>query len=128
MIDALMKAKKPVDVLILPEQPHVPESDGYGLLGESPSSISPGTPLGSQEAAGLEKKIAPDERIVPIWGIMISRDTAVPCFRGTEKTLILVVPGQPEYELAPERTAYLRSPRAGLQRRIPGDEAAKSPA
>jgi dipeptidyl aminopeptidase/acylaminoacyl peptidase len=101
MIDALMKAKKPVDVLILPEQPHVPEGDGYAYWVRARHRYLREHLLGSQEAAGLEKKIAPDERIVPYLGDYDFQGYTVPVLSRDGKTLILIVPGQPEYELAP---------------------------
>ncbi len=101
MIDALIKAKKPVDVLVLPEQPHVPEGDGYIYWVKARHRYLKEHLLGSREAAGLEKKITMDERIVPYLGDYDFQGYTVPVVSRDGKTLILIVPGQPEYELAP---------------------------
>jgi dipeptidyl aminopeptidase/acylaminoacyl peptidase len=101
MIDALVKAKKLVDVLILPEQPHVPEGDGYIYWVRARHRYLREHLLGSQEAAGLEKKMTIDERIVPYLGDYDFQGYTVPVVSRDGQTMILIVPGQPEYELAP---------------------------
>ena len=101
MIDALVKAKKPVDVLILPDQPHVPEGDGYVYWVRARHRYFREHLLGSLEAAGLEKKIKIDERIAPYIGDYDFQGYTVPVLSRDGKTLILIVPGQPEYELSP---------------------------
>jgi dipeptidyl aminopeptidase/acylaminoacyl peptidase len=99
MIDALMKARKPVDVLILPEQPHVPEGDGYAYWVRARHRYLREHLMGSQEAAGPEKKMAMDEHIVPYLGDYDFQGYTVPVVSRDGKTMILIVPGQPEYEL-----------------------------
>jgi dipeptidyl aminopeptidase/acylaminoacyl peptidase len=100
MIEALMKARKPVDVLILPEQPHVPQGDAAAYWVRARHRYFREHLLASREAAGLEK-IAVDERIVPFLGDYDFQGYTVPVISRDGKTLILIVPGQPEYELAP---------------------------
>jgi hypothetical protein len=100
MIDALMKAKKPVDVLILPEQPHVPEGDGYNYWVRARHRYFREHLLGGRETPGSGKKPAVDERIVPYLGDYDFQGYTVPVVSRDGKTMILIVPGQPEYELA----------------------------
>ena len=101
MIDALMKAKRPVDVLILPEQPHVPEGSGYAYWVRARHRYFREHLLGSGATAGLEKKVTVDERIAPYLGDYDFQGYTVPVVSRDGKTMILIVPGQPEYELAP---------------------------
>ena len=100
MIDALMKAGKPVDVLILPEQPHVPEGDGYAYWVRARHRYLREHLLGSAASAGLEKKMTVDGQIAPYLGDYDFQGYTVPVVSRDGKTMILIVPGQPEYELA----------------------------
>jgi dipeptidyl aminopeptidase/acylaminoacyl peptidase len=101
MIDALQKARKPVDVLILPEQPHVPEGNGYAYWVRARHRYFREHLLGSREAAAPEMEMTVDERIAPYLGDYDFEGYTVPVVSRDGKTMILIVPGQPEYELAP---------------------------
>ncbi|HCS46956.1 MAG TPA: hypothetical protein DIW61_01315 [Candidatus Aminicenantes bacterium] len=103
MIEALMRANKPVDVLILPEQPHVPEGDGYKYWVRARHRYFQEHLLGSNEVPGLEKKKSVDARIVPYIGDYDFQGYTVPVLSKDGKSLTLIVPGQPEYELAPDQ-------------------------
>ena len=103
MIEVLMRANKPVDVLILPEQPHVPEGDGYKYWVRARHRYFQEHLLGSSEVAGLEKKKSVDARIAPYIGDYDFQGYTVPVLSKDGKSLTLIVPGQPEYELAPDQ-------------------------
>jgi dipeptidyl aminopeptidase/acylaminoacyl peptidase len=126
MIDALMKAKKPVDVLILPEQPHVPEGDGYAYWVRARHRYFREHLLGSPAAAGLEKKTAIDESIVAYVGDYDFQGYTVPVVSRDGKTMILIVPGQPEYELSPgQGRKYTISNAPGFSVEFLADESGK---
>src|SRR4030042_153306 len=102
MIDALLKANKPIDVLILPEQAHVPEGDGFKYWVRARHRYFQEHLLGDQALLpGREKKSPMDARISPYIGDYDFQGYTVPVLSRDGKTLILIVPGQPEYELAP---------------------------
>jgi hypothetical protein len=92
-----------VDVLILPEQPHVPEGDGYKYWVRARHRYFQEHLLGSNEVPGLEKKKSVDARIVPYIGDYDFQGYTVPVLSKDGKSLTLIVPGQPEYELAPDQ-------------------------
>ena len=59
--------------------------------------------MGGQEVPGVEKKKAVDARIAPYIGDYDFQGYTVPVLSRDGKTLTLIVPGQPEYELAPDQ-------------------------
>jgi len=99
MVDALMRAGKPVDNLILPEQPHVPEGDGYKYWVKVRHAYLKEHLLGVNEFPEQKKKPVIDGKIVPYIGDYDFQGYTVPVTSKDGKTLTMIVPGQPEHEL-----------------------------
>ncbi len=126
MMDALMRAGKLVDNLILPEQPHVPQGDGYKYWVKARHAYFKEHLLGENALPGQEKKPAVDSRIAPYIGDYDFQGYSVPVLTKDGKSLTMIVPGQPEFQLVLDKgNQYTIKNAAGFSVEFLVDEAGK---
>ena len=126
MMDALMRAGKTADNLILPEQPHVPQGDGYKYWVRVRHAYFKEHLLGENALLGQEKKPAVDSQIAPYLGDYDFQGYSVPVLSKDGKSLTMIVPGQPEFQLVLDKgNLYTIKNAAGFSVEFLVDEAGK---
>ncbi len=126
MMDALMRAGKSADNLILPDKPHVPEGDGLKYWVKVRHAYLKEHLLGENALLGQEKKPAVDSQIAPYIGDYDFQGYSVPVLSKDGKSLTMIVPGQPEFQLVLNKgNLYSISNAAGFSVEFLVDEAGK---